>query len=224
MARRFTLAALSAVASALLLTACGGAENAADDTQTMTALPTPDAPASGSESPVAPSPSASPTRSQTVAPSPSGSYSPPSRPSPDTASWTASRKTGKAFGETGEPPVLEAIRVGRHATFHRVVFQFSEGTPEFTAEYAETLRQAGLGRKVEVAGEHDLLLVFRGLTPESHFDATPTTSVIREVRVVSIFEGEARIGIGLTTGAADRPAFRVNTFGDKVVLDFAHTA
>lgn len=224
MARRFTHA-LSALASALVLTACGGgAQNAADDTETRTALPDPDVSTSAPERPGSPSPSASPTRAHTAAPSPSGSYSPPSRPSTDTASWTTARKSGAAAGATQPAPVLEAVRVGRHATFHRVVFEFSAGTPEFYAEYAETLRQAGLGRKVAVAGEHDLLLVFRGVTPESHFDATPTTSVIREVRVVSIFEGEARIGIGLSTDVPDRPAFRVNTFGDKVVLDFAHTA
>lgn len=229
MARRFPAPralALSALVSALLLTACGGGmQNAADGTETRTALPAPDASKSAPQTSGSPTASAGASRTP-GATTPSPSYSPSAKPSPspDTASWTTARKSREAVGDPDESPVLEAVRVGRHATFHRVVFEFSEGTPEFSAEYVRTLRQAGLGRKVEVAGEHDLLLVFRGVTPESHFDATPTTSVIREVKVVSIFEGEARIGVGLTTDGPDRPAFRVDTFGDRVVLDFAHTA
>lgn len=225
MARRFTLT-LSALVSAALLTACGGAEQTANDAQDASKAPEQSASAPQTPSQTA-SPSANPSTAPTASTAPSAVPSPSSSPrggqAPETAAWTTSRKSGAA--RAADPaPVLEAVRVGRHETFQRVVFEFSQGTPEFYAQYTETLRQGGSGRKIEVEGEHILLLVFRGQTPESHFDSTPTTPVVSDVVTASIFEGDMRIGIGLETGAPDRPGFRVSTFGDKVVLDFAHTA
>jgi hypothetical protein len=226
MARRSHLV-LSALVSALLLTACGGVEDAADDEQTRTTSPTAQDSASVSPS-ASPSPSSS-SRSPSVSPTRSVSTPPSASPSvphdestPGSASWTTSAKSGRAAGQD-RPHLLEAVRTGRHDTFHRVVFEFSQAAPAFYAEYTETLRQGGSGRKIGVDGEHVLLLVFRGMTPESHFASAPATSVVREVVTASVFEGDMRIGIGLDTSGAGRPGFRIDTFGDRVVVDFAHT-
>lgn len=229
MARRFAHGQVLVLSLlALVLTACGGGQNAADGTETRTALPDPTTSASAPDRSGSPSPTAVATRTPTAPlspsapPSPSASAPPQATASPATA-WTADPKSGPAAGSAQEPPVLEAVRVGRHPAFHRVVLEFSDGTPEFTAAYTRTLRQGGSGRTVAVEGDHVLLLVLRGMTPESHFDDAPTTSVVRDVVTASIFEGDMRIGIGLDTGGPDRPGFRVDTFGDKLVLDFSHT-
>ena len=221
MARRCSLA-LPALASALLLTACGGGENAADATRTQTALPPPETSASAPVSPASPPRSGSPTATPPSSP-PSPASPRGDAPTPAAPSWSSARKSHKATG-AGARPLLEAVRVGRHETFDRVVFEFSEGTPEFYAQYTQGLRQGGSGRSVEVAGDHVLLLVFRGQTPESHLEVTGTTAVIREVVTASVFEGDMRIGIGLAAPGGNRPGFRVDTLGDRVVLDFARTA
>jgi hypothetical protein len=60
------------------------------------------------------------------------------------------------------------VRVGTHDGFDRVVFEFTDGTPEFTLDRASPpFVQDGSGNPIEVEGESYLRLVMRGGTKQT---------------------------------------------------------
>ncbi|MCG3044475.1 hypothetical protein L7D48_28475, partial [Streptomyces sp. S1A] len=137
-----------------------------------------------------------------------------------------SRRTGAAR-EAGvnDFPELRGVRVGVHDTYDRVVFDFDKGTPRFVAEYVDTLHQDGSGDVIPLKGDQDLKISFLRSVPDPDFDdGGRSTPVIRELRLVSYFEGETLFGVG-TDPQGDGPAgFRVTTGENKIILDVAHRA
>jgi hypothetical protein len=60
------------------------------------------------------------------------------------------------------------VRVGTHGGYDRVVFEFEQGTPEFTLDRAEPpFTQDGSGFPIEVEGDSFLGLVMRGGTRQT---------------------------------------------------------
>ena len=118
---------------------------------------------------------------------------------------------------------LVDFRVGKHATYDRVVFVFSNGVPEFRVRY-DTVEELGTGRPVDLLGDVSLDVVMqstraRGTTGQS---LAPGLPAVAEVKVVGSFEAVAVAGIGVDS---DSPVgFRVLTLSDpgRLVIDVAH--
>ncbi|URN12378.1 hypothetical protein LUW77_13905 [Streptomyces radiopugnans] len=137
-----------------------------------------------------------------------------------------SRKTGAARDAgVNDFPELRGVRVGIHETYDRVVFDFDEGTPRFVAEYVDTLHQDGSGEVIPLKGDQDLKISFLRAVPDPDFDdGGKNTPVIRELRLVSYFEGETLFGVGVDPEGEGRAGFRVTTGKNKIILDVAHRA
>lgn len=126
-------------------------------------------------------------------------------------------------------PRLVDIRVGRHQTFDRVVFDFDGPLPGYTVRYVRRVTQGGSGATVPLAGRAFLGVDF---TPaHAHDDAgNPTYPGPRRLRpqLVSLEEiafhtdFEAHVGVGI--GLSDRVGFRVLELRDptRVAIDVAH--
>ncbi|MGK5446544.1 AMIN-like domain-containing (lipo)protein [Streptomyces radiopugnans] len=222
MTRRTTMTAI-ALASALLVAACGGAEGeegaGGGASTAATADRSEDAGRSASPSePAGTSPSTSSPPSSSLSSSGGGPEGVVLR---DT-----SRKTGAARDAgVNDFPELRGVRVGIHETYDRVVFDFDEGTPRFVAEYVDTLHQDGSGEVIPLKGDQDLKISFLRAVPDPDFDdGGKNTPVIRELRLVSYFEGETLFGVGVDPEGEGRAGFRVTTGKDKIILDVAHRA
>jgi len=127
---------------------------------------------------------------------------------------------------------LTAIRVGEHAGYDRVVFQFSGGLPVYDVDRVGTVYSDPKGTPVPLAGQSFLWVVFRGASAVCGPTATKTypgpstlTPFYPELLVVSAagdFEGYLSFGIGL----AARGGYHVFTLTDpdRVVIDVGHVA
>jgi hypothetical protein len=134
---------------------------------------------------------------------------------------------------TGQPvpPLPRAVRLdaGRHDDegFDRVVVEFDGDLPGYEIGYVSRVVQDGSGEPVSLLGSADLQI---RITPaDAHDDAgrstlpvsrlTPDFRTVREVRLVSDFEGYVTIGVG----TAGRRPFRVSELSgpSRLVIDFA---
>jgi hypothetical protein len=143
---------------------------------------------------------------------------PPTRTAPVTADPSA----------TG-PALLTGVRVGRHDTYDRTVFDFTGGTPGYRVEYAP-LYTEGKGDLVHLEGAQTLSIHFHlafAHNPETYAPTadlrqvlTPRFPTLRQVKFGGDFEGYVSAGLGL----ADRVGFRVFTLTNpyRVVVDVAH--
>lgn len=225
-----------ALASALLATACGGAEGgeeAGGDGRTApTAGQSRSAGGSGGSGESGDAGrSASPSAPTSAPPSASPPPSPPSsQPSTGEPGGVVLRDTSRRTGEARDAgvndfPELRGVRVGIHDTYDRVVFDFDEGTPRFVAEYVDTLHQDGSGDVISLKGDQNLRISFLRAVPDPDFDdGGRSTPVIRELRLVSYFEGETLFGVGVDPRGDGRAGFRVTTGENKIILDVAHEA
>ena len=134
---------------------------------------------------------------------------------------------------SGPPPVLVDVRVGSHAGYDRVVWEFAgEGTPGWRAEYDDSPARQGSGFAVEIPGDATLAVLLDGVAapfeaPEGVEAygavgrvAAPSTEVITEVVPGGWYEGYVDGFVGVTS---EQP-FRVRLFEDptRVVLDVEH--
>ncbi|SEQ25250.1 AMIN-like domain-containing (lipo)protein [Streptomyces radiopugnans] len=220
MTRRTTMTAI-ALASALLVAACGGAEGEEGAGGGTSTAATSDRSEDAGRST---------TPSESAGTSPSTSSPPSSSPSGGGPEGVllrdTSRKTGAARDAgVNDFPELRGVRVGIHETYDRVVFDFDEGTPRFVAEYVDTLHQDGSGEVIPLRGDQDLKISFLRAVPDPDFDdGGKNTPVIRELRLVSYFEGETLFGVGVDPEGGGRAGFRVTTGKNKIILDVAHRA
>ncbi|PRX51458.1 hypothetical protein B0I33_101612 [Prauserella shujinwangii] len=126
-------------------------------------------------------------------------------------------------GADGGTVRLADVRVGRHATFDRVVFEFRGGRPGYEVGYGE-LDEPGSGRRVEIAGDQALEVVFRDgralRSPEGRTALRPDLPAIAAVRYVGGFEAVTKWGIGAPT----RLGFRVQELSGppRLAVDVAH--
>lgn len=123
--------------------------------------------------------------------------------------------------EATAPPTVYRMRVGRHAAFDRVVFDFYNDLPgNVQVRYVDRVRQDGSGDPVRLAGRAFLQVTFEnvmseGLTYRSRIK--PGYPTLKEVAFVSFYEGYANFGIGVSK----RVGFKVFTLADpyRVVVD-----
>lgn len=209
-ARALAVVPLSAV---VLLTGCGGGDDAreAGSSATATATTSTTAPTSSASA------SAAPTGSD-----PEGGGGAQASPFP-TGTDPVTAEAGAGEG----PTVVTALRVGDQQGFDRVVFEVSgSATPGWDVAYTDRPTQEGTGTAVEMPGTTFLRITLTGMT--NPYEAPQVTEVARgvypgqggPVQAVyfdSTLEGQAVAYVGL---AADRP-FRVSALADptRVVVD-----
>ncbi|MCA2189962.1 AMIN-like domain-containing (lipo)protein [Nonomuraea cavernae] len=163
----------------------------------------------------------------------------PGTPAPRTPGETARETAGQVPAPTStaavevprdgrEPALLTGVRYGHHDTFDRVVIDFRDGTPGYTARWVNKVLQEGSGDPVDLHGRACLHLV---LTPaDAHTgQGVPTwtggpvpasLTTIKDVVKTGDFEG--RVGIALL--ATERRPFRIREYTgpDRLVIDVAH--
>lgn len=194
MRSRHALAAF-ALASVLLAAGCG--EGSMDG---------------AGQSPERPTTSPSPSRSATLSPAP-------------TDASPREVESSSSGAEAGDSAVkLSSVQVTEHDAYDRVRFEFSGGPTKVFAEYMEALREPGRGKRIPLAGEHQLVLVFVGLERQTPTVETKSTTAVREVHAAGVFEGEMIVGIGTDTEGEGPAGFRVRLDGDDVIVDVAHKA
>ncbi|MFD1828717.1 hypothetical protein ACFSJS_03425 [Streptomyces desertarenae] len=237
MTRRSTMTATAlALGTALLVAACGrGGGGESGTAESVSPPPEPTASRSAGETGGPGAPGASGAASATPSTSSAGVPDAPAAggdgPAADTPRDT-SRKTGGGRGaDATELAVLTGVRVGVHGSYDRVVLDFERGVPAYTAEYVDALHQDGSGEEVPVAGEHQIMIILSRAQPEHperKFDPGPraaATPTVREVELVSYFEGDTRFGIGVDARrGGGRPGFRVTVAEGRLVVDIAHEA
>jgi hypothetical protein len=158
----------------------------------------------------------------------SGGSSPATSPSTPAAS-SATPPASWSCAAAGS--YLTAVRVGQHADFDRVVFQFSGGVPVYRTEAVRTVYSDPKGTPVRLAGQQSLRVVFRASawcqqpvrrTYTGPPVLTPFYPRLLVVSAAGDFERVLSFGIGT---AASGP-YRVYslTGPDRVVIDFTHVA
>jgi hypothetical protein len=127
------------------------------------------------------------------------------------------------------PPTLVGVRVGRHETYDRTVFDFTGGTPDFVVQYGPLISE-GRGEVIPLAGGVPLSILFKGAFPydintgRSTIDLgqvlNPNFPTLKQVKFGGAFEGHIRAGLGLN----DRVGFRVLklTGPPRIAVDVAH--
>ena len=137
--------------------------------------------------------------------------------------FTVLAKAGPAT--TSRTAVLEHVRVGRHSTFDRVVFEFRAGTPAWSARYVPQVVHDGSGLPVALPGNAFLHVVFRNARIDrASAGAAPITRTPRFRSLVQLkesgdFEGVVSFGVGLRRKVGFR-GFRMTSPG-RVVIDVA---
>ena len=170
-------------------------------------------------------PANSPGTAQSPAPAtstPAPSAAPPGTATPSPAP--------PACSESGS--YLTAIRVGAHAAYDRVVFEFSGGKPTYSIDRVGTVYADPKGTPVALAGQSFLRVVFHGAsavckasqsnTYTGPSTLTPSYPQLLVVSTAGDFEGYLSFGIGL----AARGPYHVSTLTNpyRVVIDVDHVA
>jgi hypothetical protein len=138
--------------------------------------------------------------------------------------FTVAAKAGPRHGAA--PAVLEHVRVARHASFDRVVFQFRSGTPAWSARYVPRVVHDGSGKPVALAGRAFLHVVFHGANVDRpsaggpDIARTPRFPSILQLEEAGEFEGVVSFGLGLRRRVGFR-GFHLSGPG-RLVVDVAH--
>ena len=142
-----------------------------------------------------------------------------------TPPFTVFAKAGPAT--TSQTAVLEHVRVGRHSTFDRVVFEFRAGTPAWSARYVPQVIHDGSGLPVRLPGNAFLHLVFRRTRIDRASAGpppivrTPRFATLLQLKEAGDFEGAVSFGLGLRRRVGFR-GFRMTAPPGRVVIDIAH--
>jgi len=137
--------------------------------------------------------------------------------------------TGPRSRPAGSYGFLTAIHLGEHATYDRIVFQFTGDVPGYKVSYVPQVYYDAKGTPVSLAGRAYLRVVFKDgsevlLTGQRSYHGTDTLSpyspALRQVKLAGDFEGYLSFGIGVSK----RTGFRVFTLThpSRVVIDVAH--
>jgi hypothetical protein len=170
--------------------------------------------------------SATPSATATSSP-----HSPaPSSPSPTPTPSSTPSSAPRACTQAGN--YLTSVRVGEHAGYDRVVFQFSGGMPGWDVARVAAVYQDPKGTPVALAGQSYLRVVFHGATawcaqpPHLTYTGpsalTPFYPELLVVAGAGDFEGYLSFGIGLA--AADGYHAYALTAPDRLVIDVSHVA
>jgi hypothetical protein len=118
-------------------------------------------------------------------------------------------------------PVVSGIRLGRHASYDRVVFDISGAMPSYSVRYVPAV-YAESGAQVPVNGTAVLAVSLHSVDI-GHAPAVPTPTglpAIRDIKMFDQFEGYLGYGLGIS----DRNGFRVIELQNptRLVIDIAH--
>ncbi|NMN98295.1 AMIN-like domain-containing (lipo)protein [Antrihabitans stalactiti] len=165
--------------------------------------------------------------------SPPGVVTTTTTASPETEKEVAPTDSGARLSEhsKGAALIVTAVRIGRHDTFDRVVYEFGgKGVPGSKVRYVDKVATQGKGDDVPVAGESILHVFISGVVyPEpggvKQYNGPdplvePTARVVTEVHMLGTFEGDTQSAIGTRT---DKPGFRVTVLDNptRLVIDIA---
>lgn len=121
-------------------------------------------------------------------------------------------------------PELEAVEVGHHDTFDRVVFRFSSHVPGYNVNYVPQVTHDPTDEPVALEGNafinvamHSVASGQVGAPPAPQDRQTPRFPELREIVGAGDFEGVVSFGLGLTS----KSGFRVFTLTnpDRLVVD-----
>lgn len=129
---------------------------------------------------------------------------------------------------TPTPGTLTQVRIGRHDTFDRVVFQVRGAMPGWDVRYVNRVAADPSGRPVAVAGRAALQVVLHGVTGHDEQGRATVTRLNRYPRWPALQQvepaGDVEAVMSFALGVGDRLDFRV--FGltnpTRVVVDIAH--
>jgi hypothetical protein len=120
------------------------------------------------------------------------------------------------------------LRVGRHASFDRVVLQLDGPIPSYySVRYVPMVRLDGSGAPLPLRGTAFLEVVVRAPTHNQDYQPVlsptrlrPDFPALREVNAPGSFEGQTTAGIGVSS----RVGFRVLELANptRIVVDLAH--
>jgi hypothetical protein len=138
--------------------------------------------------------------------------------------FTTAPKSGS--GGASGIALLEHVRVGRHAGFDRVVFEFAGGTSAYSVRYVPKVLHDGSGLPVRLAGRSFLEVVFRrakidrASTGGPDIVRTPRFPTLVQLKESGDFEAVVSFGLGLRS----KVGFRVFSLAapGRVVIDVAH--
>ncbi len=148
--------------------------------------------------------------------------------SPTPTRTTSPSRSGEEPSLSGRPSVprkpgsLVDVRVGRHDTYDRVVFDFAGEPPEYRHHTVHgAVNSPGAGGSVQLAGDSALVITFEspnvGTPPRPPI--TPGLPAVREVRVLGGFEGYVTVAIGISS---ERFTARFGSTSDSVYVDVPH--
>jgi len=139
--------------------------------------------------------------------------------------FTTTPKTSAGNGVTAQ---LYDVRVGRHTTFDRIVFDFRFGRPRYDVRYVPRILADGSGLPVPMLGRRFIAVSFRSAGTDAAAGAptavprviTPLFPQLRQAKKTGEFEAVVSFGLGLRS----RNGFRVFrlTSPTRVVIDVAH--
>jgi len=172
--------------------------------------------------------SAKPSATATSSPQSSATTPAPSSPSATPTPSSTPASAPRACPQAGN--YLTSVRVGEHAGYDRVVFQFSGGMPAWDVNRVAAVYQDPKGTPVALAGQSYLRVVFRGATAwcaqpphQTYTGPSALTPFYPELLVVGSagdFEGYLSFGIGLAA-AGGYHAYAL-TAPDRLVIDVSH--
>src|SRR2546423_4277973 len=215
--------ALALALGIVAVSACGPQPDVASS---PTATPT--ASASRSTNRTAP---ASPAATATVAPTPTATSAPAATASPGSSPATACPRT--TGGNASNQAQLVAVRVAHQPGFDRLVFEFGQSTapgpfgmPAYAVEAANSLSGPS-GQPVTITGNALFGARFQNASTQNpngtpsytgSNDLKPTTSLIKEAKIVEDFERVLLWGIGLDHLACPTMLELAGPF--RLVVDF----
>ena len=124
------------------------------------------------------------------------------------------------------------VRVGTHADYDRVVFEFTDGLPEASLERAEPpFTQDASGAPIDVEGSSFLRLVMRGGTKQTEegtssydgpLDFDPDFATLIDLIEGGDFEAQSTWYLGLTTEACVRVITLTDDGPPRLAIDVEH--
>lgn len=121
-------------------------------------------------------------------------------------------------------PELEAVEVGHHDAFDRVVFRFSSRVPGYNVNYVPEVTADPSDEPIPLEGNAFMIVAMHsvasgqvGAPPAPQDRQTPRFPELREIAGAGDFEGVVSFGLGLTAESG----FRVFTLTnpDRLVVD-----
>ena len=182
----------------------------------------------------------------TTSPSPSTSTPSASQPSPSVGAFESASVEPIPSEDLGpftcDLPIhvdattaranITDVRVGSHADYDRVVFEFTDGLPEASLERAEPpFTQDASGAPIDVEGSSFLRLVMRGGTKQTEagtssydgpLDFDPGFATLVDLIEGGDFEAQSTWYLGLTSEACVRVITLTDDGPPRLVIDVEH--